>query len=42
MEEKTIVLHNQIVLVTKYKNGIQYDMPHINVTIAEVILLVYQ
>lgn len=35
MEEKTIVLHNQIVLVTKYENGIQYEMPHINVTIAE-------
>lgn len=35
MEEKTITLHNQAVLVTKYANGIQYEMPHIKVTIAE-------
>ena len=35
MEVKTINLKDQIVLVTKYENGIQYEMPRIHVTIAE-------
>ena len=35
MEVKTISLRNQTVLVTKYENGIQYEMPSIHVTIAE-------